>query len=481
MSCDAEYFSTSGTAPQLFASALNFLAATQCIVPNKTDPYDEIPDIDTFDFIIVGSGSAGSVVANRLSEIETWKVLLLEAGPEPPIESDIPSLGTTLFQSKYDWQYTTKSNGDKQQGWRNGALSWPRGKMLGGSSSMNSMVYMKGRDHDYQCWDNEQNSNWSKEKVDYYFKKAENFQDMKLNKNPVVYQTYGHSGPLVVNSLNSTYKEITENLKESWNHLGIKSVPDINAAKYRGYGLSGIARVTAQNGHRESTYRAYLKPMINRKNMKIITNAFVTKILIDDNTSPPQAYGVEVEIGGQTIKLYSNYEVILSTGTINTPQILMLSGIGPKEHLLSKNISCIVDLASVGKNLQDHLYVPIPIYGDKPGIEDTTEEMFSYAKYLYNKTGARDVNKIVDGIKMVTKLVNTPYFKTINAFIPKIDIPECNQYEFQSDLYWKCYSLQISGTIFHPVGTARMGFDPEDSVVDKFLKVHGIITSASEI
>ncbi|XP_052740385.1 glucose dehydrogenase [FAD, quinone]-like [Bicyclus anynana] len=419
-SSEAECFTTTGAAPRLFAAALNVLAATQCIVSNKTSQYDQLPDNDTFDFIIIGAGSAGSVVANRLSEIKHWNILLLEAGLEPPIESEIPALGITLVGTKYDWNHVTKSN--KQQAWRNGELAWPRGKMLGGSSSINAMFYVRGRNHDYQSWYNGRNPSWSKENVDYYFKKAENFQDMKLNEDPLIYKTYGHSGPLVVNSFNSTYRYLNKKWIKSWSRLGIECVPDFNAAKYQGYGFSGKTRVTAQNGQRESTYNAYLEPISNRRNLKIVTNAFVTKILINNQA---RAYGVEVKINGLIKRFYAKIEVVLSAGTINTPQLLMLSGVGPKQHLLTKNISSVVDLSSVGKNLQDHLSIFIPFYGDE--LED------------------------------------------------ELDINEQSfEYKFKSDLYWKCYAIQTAGTIYHPVGTSKMGPDPKDSVVDNFLKVHGV-------
>ncbi|XP_045771675.1 glucose dehydrogenase [FAD, quinone]-like isoform X2 [Maniola jurtina] len=482
----------------------------------------------------------------------------------------IPRMYGALYQSKFDWQYATKNNGIKQQAFRNGEVPWPRGKMLGGSSSINAMFYVRGRDSDFQSWSDAGNPSWSPKNVNKYFKKAENFEDMELNKDPEIYKTYGQEGPLVVNSFNSTYREITQKVIDSWDYIGIKQVPDINAAKYRGYGLCGTSRVTARNGQRESTYRAYLNKAKNRLNLKIVTNAFVTKILVNDDA---KVNGVEVDINGKQNRYLVKFDVILSAGAINTPQLLMLSGIGPKEHLLSKNISCIVDLPGVGKNLQDHTSLYIPIYGDQPALEDTAKQRFEVAKYLYDKTGYlasgpitdvhaffsrsgnmtypefqshfvllwknssnirqlfytfeddvvdsftrhnsnqalylcffnilhpcsrgkiylntsnshdhpiiednyfddyRDVQASVDGIKILTKLVSTPYFKSINASIPRIYFPPCNQYEFLSDLYWKCYSMQLTGTIYHPVGTAKMGPDPKDSVVDNYLKVHGV-------
>ncbi|CAH2233034.1 jg720 [Pararge aegeria aegeria] len=561
---------TTGAAPHLFATAIQFLAATQCYTPDKICPDDAAPDLETFDFIVVGAGSAGSVVANRLSEISHWNVLLLEAGPEPPIESDIPSLDVEMYQSKYDWQYVTKSDGVRHQGLQNGTVRWPRGKMLGGSSSINAMFYVRGNDHDFQSWFDEGNPSWSPETVNTYFKKAENLQDMRLNEDLEIYEAYGHDGPLIINTFNTSYAELTEKILDSWDNIGVKKIPDINAVKFQGYGLSAISRATAANGERQSTYRAYLKTANSRLNLKVITNAFVTKILLDDNA---QAYGVEVDVNGKQKRFFADLEVILSAGSINTPHLLMLSGIGPAEHLFSKNISCKVDLPYVGQNLQDHPYVPIPIYGDEPGPENIAEKMIDVLKYLHNKTGYlaheniinlsaffsrykhldypefqshllifrpnssdartylstynddvvdsftkyisdkalyifalhilhpfsrgmiylntsnpydypiidanylgdnRDIQSSVDSIKIVTSLINTPFFKSINAFIPKIDLPHCFEYEFLSDLYWKCYSIHMTQTVYHPISTARMGPDPRNSVVNNFLKVHGV-------
>ncbi|XP_050346452.1 ecdysone oxidase-like [Nymphalis io] len=383
--------STTGAAAQLFASAINFLAATQCIIPETHRHY--VGDHETYDFIIIGGGSAGSVVASRLSEIKNWKILLLEAGSEPPIESDIPYLGQYLFQSKYDWQYYTQNDGVSHQALKAGSVYWPRGKMLGGCSSMNGMAYVRGRDCDFQAWENAGNPNWTPENVNYYFKKAESFQHSELLDDPDIRDTYGYLGPQVINTFNITYRDITEKVLDSWDSMGFKRVADINASKFNGLGVSGILRSTAADGRRYSTYKSYLDPNKNRKNLKILTNAFVTKVLIDGNND---AYGVEVDITKQKKTFYANYEVIISAGTVNTAQLLMLSGIGPAEHLLSKNISCIVNLAGVGKNLQDHNYIPIAIYGDEPRQENEEEKLFEVAKYMFNKTGLLAHNTISD-------------------------------------------------------------------------------------
>ncbi|CAG9094385.1 unnamed protein product [Plutella xylostella] len=243
-----------------------------------------------FDFIIVGAGSAGCVVANRLSEVEDWSVLLIEAGDDPPIESIVPGLDKGLFRTKYDWNYTTVNDRRINQAMRDGTVMWPRGKMLGGSSSMNGMIYFKGSSFDYQRWYDEGNKEWCPEIVERYFKKAENLQDQNLLKDNRLRLEYGHSGPLVINTFNSIYRSLTDKVLSAWDEIGFKTVNDLNAANVMG---SGIFRVTATGGRREDTATAYLINIQNRKNLKILKNTLVTKVII--NKYSKETLGVEVE------------------------------------------------------------------------------------------------------------------------------------------------------------------------------------------
>lgn len=474
-----------------------------------------------------------------------------------------------LFGTKYDWQYNTENNGKTNQANVNGTVNWPRGKMLGGCSSINAMIYIRGNDHDYKEWYNEGNLEWHPSIVRRYFKKAESFQNYKFLDNREIYNFYGKSGPQVVNRFNSTFRDVTERVVDSWDAIGFKKVPDINTANSLG---SGILTVTAQNGRRISTAAAYLNPIRNRKNLKVMKNTLVTKILINDVSKV--AFGVEVNRNGKKMVLYSRLEVILSAGVVNTPQLLMLSGVGPTEHLNAKTIPCKVDLPAVGQNLQDHLMIPVTIYGNEPGEENEAQQHFDEIRYLYDRTGylaqnsiaditalysscdngsyplfqshlfllrkrspdtrhwaeivanyktevidsmvnqnnygslylflfnllhpysrgkillrsknpeeppliyanyfddPRDLKASVKGIKMLTKIVNTPYFKSIGGYLGRLKWPACDKYEIDSDEYWECICINMVITIYHPAGTAKMGLNPNTSVVDSRLRVH---------
>ncbi|KAL4709919.1 hypothetical protein ACJJTC_003882 [Scirpophaga incertulas] len=560
---------TTGTVPQVFAAAIQFFTATQCLLQEAPSRDNDVNDNETFDFIVVGGGSAGSVIAARLSEIASWRVLLIEAGSYPPIESNIPALDRGLFKTKYDWEYYTEDNGHSAQGLKNGSTYWPRAKMLGGCSNINGMTYIRGNTYDYKRWYDEGNVDWHPNTVLKYFKKAESMQDQHVLQDPQLNQFYGHDGPLIINTFNHTLRNYTDRLLESYNEIGIKNVKDLNAANVMG---SGILRASATDGRRISTDYAYLKPARSRTNLKVITDTLVTKIIIDDTTKT--AKGVIAEKNGRVLSFFANVEVIISAGTINTPQILMLSGIGPKAHLEAKNVKCIVDSPAVGQYLRDHLKVPLTIYGNEPGIANVAAQNFETIKYLYNKTGSlaqnsftdvlaffsrnnkypefqahyaitfrntsgvkqtfseiyrfkqslvdsivelnknyalynfafnllhpysygnvtlkssdpkqhpaitidyfkdpRDLDATAQGLRMLSKVVNTTYFKNIGAFLGRLDWEPCNHLELDSVEYWKCIASDTVTTIFHPVGTARMGLEISTSVVSSKLKVHSV-------
>ncbi|XP_035432780.2 ecdysone oxidase-like [Spodoptera frugiperda] len=529
-------------------------------------------DSDEFDFIIIGAGSAGSVVANRLSEIEDWNILLLEAGGDPPITSDIPGLQTLLYGSKHDWQYKTVNNGITSQGLKDGSVGWTKGKMLGGSSSINALAYVPGNTQDYQNWYDAGNEEWSVEDVQRCFKKLESLQNKKMLQDPNIKDVYGHNGPLIINRYNHTLRTYTDHVIESWDKIGFKRVSDLKAANFLG---SGIITATATNGVRQSTNKAYLQPIKDRSNLVIMKDTLVTKILINDTAL--SAYGVEVEKNGEKKVYYASKEIILSAGSVSSPQLLMLSGVGPKEHLESYNIETLVDSPMVGQNLQDHALLPITIYANAPGEQSLLELTGEVLKYITKREGylaqssiitdgaafystienatfpniqnhltiinknnillksvlqvafhyndavvdsitnlnknhalyffenillhpyskgnialqsndpkdapliyanyfddSRDLDVAVAGIKMATKILDTPYFKKINAFLGSMDVPECNEYELDSEDYWRCICINLVTSIFHPMGSCKMGSDISTSVVNSRLQVHGV-------
>ncbi|KAJ8728003.1 hypothetical protein PYW08_016388 [Mythimna loreyi] len=373
---------TTGAAPNTFMSAIQFFATAQCLIQNKDWPPEaELHDLEEYDFIIVGAGTAGSILANRLSEIKTWNVLLLEAGGNPPIESEIPNLLRSLLGTKFDWQYTTVNNGLTNQAYKGGNVKWPRGKMLGGSGSINVMAYVQGHPLDYQSWFNEGNTEWHPDIVKQYLKKAESLQDPIRLKIPKVYNHYGHNGPLVVNAFNGTDECLVLDLLSALNEIGIKNVDDLNTADNVG---SSKFIATVNEGKRVSTATAYLNPIArHRKNLKIVKNSFVTKIVLDGRS----VRGVEVFYRGKMLTLKAKHEVIISAGSIDTPQLLLLSGIGPEKHLTEKNIKTVINLPMVGQNLHDHTQVPILLFADKPVKPDQATKSFESLRYLYDRQG----------------------------------------------------------------------------------------------
>ena len=290
-----------------------------------------------YDYIIVGAGSAGCVLANRLTASGKHRVLLLEAGGEDKEQGiQIPAAFSKLFKTGVDWNYSTEPEPEMA----NRAMYWPRGKVLGGCSSINAMIYIRGNALDYDGWAALGNPGWSYADVLPYFMKAEHQE-----RGSSAY--HGAGGPLFVADLRDP-NPLTRAFLKAVQECGCALNPDFNGAAQEGF---GFYQVTQKNGRRHSAASAYLKPARGRPNLRVEVNALTTGVLFDGL----RAVGVRYVQNGQTLEARASREVILAGGAINSPQLLMLSGIGPAAHLLEFGIQPVLDLPGVGQNLQDHL------------------------------------------------------------------------------------------------------------------------------
>ncbi|KIN74282.1 GMC family oxidoreductase [Sulfitobacter guttiformis] len=327
------------------------------------------------DFIIVGAGSAGCVLANRLSANPRNKVVLLEAGGRdwnPWIHIPVGYF-KTIHNPAVDWCYKTEAD----PGLNNRRLDWPRGKVLGGSSSLNGLLYVRGQPQDYDRWRQMGNAGWGWDDVLPLFKRAE------TNERGAD-EYHGDQGPLSVSDMR-IQRPITDAWVAAAQAAGYKFNPDYNGAKQEGV---GFFQLTARNGRRCSTAVAYLNPARKRPNLTIITHAQVERVLLDGS----RATGVQYkDKSGILQSLLAAKEIILSGGSINSPQLLMLSGIGEVEQLREHGIEVKADLKGVGKNLQDHLQARLVYKTHEPTLNDEVSNLLGQAriglKYLMSRTG----------------------------------------------------------------------------------------------
>ena len=292
-----------------------------------------------FDYIIIGAGSAGCVLANRLSANGRHRVLLLEAGGSDRrfwIQTPI-GYGKTFYDESVNWKYTTEAD----PGINNRRSYWPRGKVVGGSSSINAMVYIRGQQQDYDDWRDLGNPGWGWQEVLPYFRKSETYSDGGS-------EFRGDNGPLYVNNVSRYYHPLCHRFIEAGRQQGFRYNPDFNAADQEGV---GFYQITTRDGRRMSAARAYLHPALKRPNCELISHAQVTRIVFADGV----ASEIEFLRDGQTRRLRARREIILSAGAINSPQLLQLSGIGEASLLKGLGIEPLIDLPGVGRNLQDHL------------------------------------------------------------------------------------------------------------------------------
>lgn len=558
-----------GPSNQLFGLLLQTILTAQCNIsppdfwPKDYGPIATETGLGEYDFIVVGAGSAGSIVASRLSENENWKVLLLEAGENPPFESEIPMLCFTLQHTKYDWAYHIERSNKTGTSTKNGTFL-PRGKLLGGCGAINNMYYVRGNSRDYDDWLAMGNPTWGWTDVLEYFKKSENTSAPGLNM-----KYHGTTGPLSIEipGFNHPFRQI---LLDGGSELGYKYIRDSNE------GFIGMSQLlfNVKDGERHSSAKAFLVPTKDRPNLHVIKNAMVSEIEFD---SLNRATGVTFMINNKPMIAKSKTEVILSAGTIGTPQLLMLSGIGQEKQLRNLNIKTRSDLM-VGKNLQDHLIVTFFLAAKNPMTEPNSlgqmaKDTFDFivnrsgplsskgnfdisgffntvnatdlypdiqTHYITFPTGdtdrikvllsqmefdeavwkpvieanaqqdvvvvmlilinpksmgtiqlrstnpldrpiiqanyfdeSEDEQTVLRGVRLIQKFLATNAFKLHEFEEIPLNIPECGA--FGTDIYYKCYVRHMTGTLFHPVGTAKMGPDTDrTSVVDSRLKVKGV-------
>jgi choline dehydrogenase len=319
-----------------------------------------------FDYVIVGAGSAGCAIANRLSAGSDISVALLEAGGEdrsPWIHIPVGYF-KTMGNPKTDWCYKTEAD----PGLNGRAINWPRGKVLGGSSSINGLLYVRGQPQDFDHWRQLGNDGWSWDDVLPYFKRAENWEGAAADER-------GVGGPLNV-SENKVDRDIVDAWVEAATAAGYRRTPDYNREDQEGV---GYFQMTMKDGRRCSSAAAYLKPVRKRPNLHIFTRAHSEKVLIDGN----RVTGVRCTINGKSVDVSARREVVLSAGSIGSPQLLMLSGIGDALELQPHGIDVLHHLPGVGKNLQDHLQAR-PVFKCRASTINTeTGNMFQLAAIAF--------------------------------------------------------------------------------------------------
>ncbi|XP_043270263.1 glucose dehydrogenase [FAD, quinone]-like [Venturia canescens] len=377
----------SGTSGSVFVQLVQSLLVAQCSLSKDSNyPADRKSEVlanldESYDFVVVGGGSAGSVTASRLSENPNWKVLLIEAGKNPSIASHVPALVLTLQGSEEDYAYEVEPDEKSCQAMKKKRCIWAKGKALGGSSVINAMLYVRGNDRDYDEWAARGNPGWSFEEVLPYFKKSENYPAELVAK--VGGKLFGSGGPLSLQTFNYSDTNAQEILLDAVRELGLPVFEAVNDGTYVGYGR---AHGTVENGARKNVAEAFLSVAKDRKNLFVMKSSKAERVVLDGN----RATGVVVKLpDDRSITVKASKEVILSAGSIESPRLLMLSGIGPKEHLKEVGIRVVADLP-VGRNLQDHvLWLGIQLEYVNASVSDLppTWWLDQAYNYLVHRTG----------------------------------------------------------------------------------------------
>jgi len=334
----------------------------------------KLKPVNDYDYIIIGAGSAGCVLADRLSAGGRERVLVLEAGGSDRrfwIKTPI-GYGRTFADATVNWKYQTLAS----PGLNGRTMYWPRGRVVGGSSSINALVYCRGMPADFDDWRQMGNAGWGWEDVRPYFEKSER----KVDSAGLV----SGAGPLDVKDVTPLLHPMRQNWLDAATELKFPLTDDFNGPHPEGV---GCYQVTIRNGMRRSAADAFLAPALRRPNVRLETDAWVSKIRLNDR----RAMGVEYSRGGQVQFAAANREVIVCAGTVNSPQLLQLSGIGPASTLAAHGITPILDNAAVGGNLQDHLAVVYSFKATQPTLNNelhsTMGKIYAGLRYLIARRG----------------------------------------------------------------------------------------------
>jgi choline dehydrogenase len=329
-----------------------------------------------YDFIIVGAGSAGCIIADRLSASGLYNVLLLEAGGKnrsPWIKLPI-GFAKTYYHPKYNYMYYT----EEEKNMTGRKLYVPRGKGQGGSGSINAMIYVRGQASDFNAWARAGNKGWSYADVLPYFK--------KLERHPLGdTDQHSSSGKIGITQMKNDAHPFCKHYLKGAEQLGYNLNSDFNGAEFEGI---GIYEANIRNGFRDSSYSAYLKPALKRNNLHIFRHAVTQRVLFNDDK---RAYAVEVRIDENLQTLSAKREIILAAGAVDSPKILQLSGVADSELLAKHNIPVVLDSPAVGQNLQDHLCVSYCYRANVKTLNDDLSRLFDKAKaglkYVFNRSG----------------------------------------------------------------------------------------------
>ena len=365
-----------------------------------------------FDYIIVGAGSAGCVLANRLSENGKYTVCLLEAGPKDnSFWIHLPiGYGKTMWDPIYNWKFNTEPD----PGMNNRSIYWPRGRGLGGSSSINGLIFIRGQKEDYDSWSDQGNKEWGWNQVLPYFLKAEGNDRLGA-------PLHSKTGPLSVSSIKAKHP-LVEAFIASANSLGVPTTDDFNGLNQEGV---GYYQLTTRNGWRCSTAKAYLKPARNRKNLEVRVNAQAHRIIFEGKKAVGITYSNPADPNAtQTVR--ARREILLSAGALQSPQLLELSGVGNKHHIEKHGIAMAHESLGVGENLQDHLQIRLIYEANKPiSTNDKLNSILGRAQigleWLMHRTGPLGTGINQGGLftRVLPKISKTPdiqfHFATLSA------------------------------------------------------------------